>query len=260
MPHKLIIIIGAGVVGASSALALQEDGHNVLLIDQVAPCAGASFGNAGVVVNGSCAPTAMPGIVFDAIRMIGQPLSPVSIRPAYFHKILPWLIRFVLQSHSSAVYRNATHLHALSKHATESWRQLTDNTKLASLLEEAGWLKVYESEKTFAATIKARHLMDEMGTKYEVLTSAQIHDLEPNLAPIFKYGFFQKDCLNIVNPQRLVRGMVDLFVSRGGAYKQFGVDVIRTENEKVSLSGSYGVLIADKVVIPAGAWSLPLAK
>jgi glycine/D-amino acid oxidase-like deaminating enzyme len=82
--------------------------------------------------------------------------------------------------------------------------------------------------------------MDEVGTKFEVLSDMQIRDLEPNLAPLFKYGFYQKDCLNIINPQRLVCGMVDLFVDRGGRYQQFGVDVIRTENGQVSLSGSKG--------------------
>jgi D-amino-acid dehydrogenase len=260
MSDKLIIIIGAGVIGASSALALQKDGHNVMLVDKEAPCAGASFGNAGAIVNGSCAPTAMPGIVLDVMRMIRQPNSPLTIRPGYFHKILPWLVRFIWQSRSSAVYRNASNLHALTQHATESWRQLTDNTKLTSLLKEKGWLKVYESEKTFAATSKARQLMNEMGTKFEILSGAQIHDLEPNLAPIFKVGFYQKDCLNIDNPQRLVQGMVDLFVSRGGAYQQFDVDVVLTENEKVSLRGPSGVVIADQVVVAAGAWSRSLAK
>ena len=119
MPDK-IIIIGAGVIGAASALALQADGYDVVLIDREAPCAGASFGNAGIIVNASCVPTAMPGMLFDAMRMLGQALPPLSIRPAYFHKILPWLLRFIWQSRAVAATKNATHLHALSKHAVAS--------------------------------------------------------------------------------------------------------------------------------------------
>ncbi len=257
---RKIVVIGAGVVGASTALALQDDGHNVVLIDREAPCSGASFGNAGAIVNGSCVPTAMPGILFDVIRMIAQPLPPLSIRINYFHKILPWLIRFVLQSRSSAVHANATHLHALTKLAAVSWRRLSNDTKLADLLQPGGWLKVYESEKTFSATGKARKLMDQTGTKYQLLNGAEIHDLEPNLAPIFKYGIFQQDSLRITNPQRLVQGMVDLLVSRGGKYKQFAVEAILTENEKISLTGPQGVLTTEKVVIATGAWSRSLAK
>ncbi|MBL4660528.1 MAG: FAD-binding oxidoreductase [Alcanivoracaceae bacterium] len=255
-----IIIVGAGVIGAASALALLKDGHKVTLVDKESPCAGASSGNAGAVVNGSCAPTAMPGIFFDAIRMLIRTNSPFSIQPSYFPKITPWLFRFILQSRSSAVFNNAKHLHALSQHAVESWHQLTNNTQLTSLFRETGWLKVYELEKTFADTSKSRELLDKMGTNYERLTGAQIHDLEPNLAPVFKRGFYQKDSLSIANPERLVKGMVDLFVNRGGTYKRFDVNHIATNNDQVTLRGSLGELTADKVVIAAGAWSRSLAK
>ena len=255
-----IIVIGAGVIGAASALSLQADGHQVTLLDREAPCAGASFGNAGAIVNGSCVPTAMPGIIFDVMRMAAQPLAPLSIRSAYFHKLLPWLLRFIWQSRSVAVSKNATHLRALTKHAVDSWHQLVDDTALAPLVEEAGWLKVYEKEASFADTAKARKLMDEAGTSYEVLGRREISDLEPNLAPIFNFGFYQKDCLRLVNPHKLVNSMVDLMVSRGGQFKQFDVERIQHEGKQVSLSGSAGSITADKVIVAAGAWSRSLAE
>ncbi|PCJ27545.1 MAG: FAD-dependent oxidoreductase [SAR86 cluster bacterium] len=257
---KKIIVVGAGVIGAASAMALQADGHEVTLVDRAEPCAGASFGNAGAIVNGSCVPTAMPGIIFDVMRMCFQPLSPLSIRPAYFYKILPWLMRFVWQSRSAAASKNAIHLRALTQHAVESWLQLIDKTTLTSFIEEAGWLKVYEREASFSATHKARKLMIDTGTKFDVLGRAEIHDLEPNLAPIFNYGYYQKDCLRIVNPQKLVQAMVDVLLARGGAYKQFGVESIQTTASEVTLLGSAGTLTADKVVVAAGAWSRSLAK
>ncbi|MCP3673331.1 MAG: FAD-binding oxidoreductase [Gammaproteobacteria bacterium] len=259
MPSK-IIIIGAGVVGAASALALQKDGHDVILVDREAPCAGASFGNAGAIVNGSCAPTAMPGIIFDAIRMLSKSNSPLTVHPAYFHRILPWLMRFILQSSSSNVNNNAKHLHGLSQYAVASWHQLTEQTELSSLFKQTGWLKVYETEKSFDGTKKSRQLLDKMKTPYEVLDASQIHDLEPNLAPIYKRGFFQKDSLSITNPDRLVKGMVELFVNRGGSYKQFAVNRINRNSNGIELIGSNETLVTDKVVIAAGAWSRSLAK
>ena len=259
MPSK-IIIIGAGVVGAASALALQKDGHDVILVDREAPCSGASFGNAGAIVNGSCAPTAMPGIIFDAIRMLFQSDSPLSVHPAYFHRILPWLMRFILQSSTSNVNNNAKHLHALSRHAVTSWQQLTAQTELSSFFRETGWMKVYESEKTFDGTKMSRQLLDKMETPYEVLDASQIRDLEPNLAPIYKRGFYQKDSLSITNPDRLVKGMVELFVQGGGIYKQLAVNNIKHNDNGIELESSNETLAADKVVIAAGAWSRTLAK
>jgi glycine/D-amino acid oxidase-like deaminating enzyme len=254
------IIIGAGVIGAATALALQNDGHDVTLIDRCAPCSGASFGNAGAIINGSCAPTAMPGILLDALRLMARPDSPISIRPAYFHKILPWLSRFILQSRRSAVNNNARNLHALSQHAVASWQNLVERTELASLFKSTGWLKVYESERSFAGTQMARDLLDTLGTPYDVLDTSQIHDLEPNLAPIFTHGLYQKDSLSISNPERLVTGMVDLFTTRGGKYRQFAVDHISIETNEIKLIGHSESLHTKKVVLAVGSWSRNLAS
>ncbi len=257
---KKIVIVGAGVVGAASALALQKEGHLVTLIDKEAPCSGASFGNAGAIVNGSCAPTAMPGAFFDAMRMLLRKDSPLTIKASYFHKITPWLIRFLMQSRISAVEHNATQLHALSQYAVASWQQLTKNTELSSLFRETGWLKVYQSDQSFVGTAQSRALLNKLGTPYEILSADEIRELEPNLAPIFKRGFYQKDSLSIVSPKNLVEGMVTLFVSRGGCYKQFAVDKIIALDDSIKLTGTNGDLITDKVIIAAGTWSRTLAK
>jgi glycine/D-amino acid oxidase-like deaminating enzyme len=258
--QQQITIIGAGVVGAATALALQKTNHEVLLLDRERPCAGASFGNAGAIVNGSCVPTAMPGILFDAIKMLSKSHSPLSIHPSYLHKISPWLLRFIWQSRTSLAYKNAQNLHALSQHAVNSWRQLTDNTKLSKLFNAKGWLKVYQSANSFNGTLSSRKLMDQMGTKYQCLNSAEIHDLEPQLAPFFSHAVFQEDSLNVSDPQQLVQGLVDLFVSRGGRYQQFDVNSIEQRNGLVQLKGKSGKLASNTVVIASGAWSRSLAK
>jgi D-amino-acid dehydrogenase len=260
LSDKSIAIVGAGIVGVSAALALQQDGHRVTLLEREEPCAGASFGNAGLIVNGWCAPTAMPGIAFDALRMLGQRLSPLSVKPAYFFHILPWLIRFLAESRRSRVERNARHLHALTNRALEGWRRLTDDTELSHLIQGGGWMKVYESEQSFASTRNARALMDKNGTPYEILTAADIQDLEPQLAPIFERGIYQSDSMRLTNPDRMVRGMVDLLLSRGGTYKKFEVRSIRLGGNTIELQGPSNTMSADKVVIAAGAWSRPLSQ
>jgi D-amino-acid dehydrogenase len=123
-----------------------------------------------------------------------------------------------------------------------------------------GWLEVYESERTFAGTQAARDLLDKLGTPYDVLDAAQIHDLEPNLAPIFTHGFYQQDSLSISNPERLVKGMVELFASRGGTYRQFAVDHISIQANDIQLKGHSESLNADKVVLATGSWSRNLAR
>ena len=260
MSRTSVIVIGAGVIGASTALALQRDGHAVTLMDRQDPCAGASFGNAGAVVNGSCVPTAMPGIIFDVLKMIGRPLSPLTVRVSYLPELLRWMISFIGESRRARVLRNSINLYALSSRSAAAWRALTDNTSLSNLLTDVGWLKVYESEQTFAATEQARFLMDRLGTRYEILCKNDILDLEPALAPIFPRAIFQRDSLHVVNPGRMVHGMVELFVSRGGRYQQFNVRRIETTDVGITLHDAAVQVLADKVVIAAGAWSKTLAS
>lgn len=255
-----IVVVGAGIVGASTALALQRDGHKVTLVDREAPCAGASLGNAGVIVNAFCAPTAMPGIAIDALRMLGQPLGSLSIRPAYLPTILPWLVRFVLESRRSRVTENARNLHALTCRSNLGWRQLTHNTRLAELIHDGGWLTVYESERSFAKSSDERELNDANNVPYEILSAADIQDLEPNLAPIFQHGIFDRDCLWISNPERMVLSMVDMLIAQGGTYKAFDVQSLDMRGPQVVLKNTSASMSAEKIVIAAGAWSKPLAR
>jgi len=259
MKHD-VVVIGAGVIGACTALALQKNKQKVLLIDKEKPAAGASFGNAGAIVNGSCVPTSMPGILNDVLKMIFKPHNPLSIRPSYLPKLLPWLTRFMNESRTSLAHENAVNLFALSKHAVGAWRELTHDSPLEDMLFEGGWLKVYESKNSFDSTLRARELMSQIGTQYEILDSDDIRDLEPNLAPIYSYGFFQKDCLNISNPGRLVEGLVAQFLELGGEFNKFSVEEIQVTPEYHVLKGQGTELLADKVVLATGAASKKLAQ
>ena len=57
-----IVVIGAGAVGASSALALAAVGHHVVMLDPRGPCGGTSYGNAGGIHIGAIQPFASPGV------------------------------------------------------------------------------------------------------------------------------------------------------------------------------------------------------
>jgi D-amino-acid dehydrogenase len=260
LAEKSIAVIGAGVIGAASALALRRDGHNVILLEREAPAAGASYGNAGAIVNGSCAPTAMPGVWREALRALTDPLAPVAVRPSYLPRALPWLARFLLDSRTSRVNSIAAALHALTREATADWRTLTEGSPLAAFLHEGGWLKVYESHDVFDATARARELLDAHGSPYELLTADDIQDLEPHLAPVFVAGILQKDSLWISSPAGLVRSMVDAFTSAGGEYRRFDVRTINPSGDRVRVEGPGAAVECDGAVIAAGVWSRSLAR
>lgn len=87
-----IIVIGAGIVGVTAALALQADGHRVRILDRKGVAAETSRGNAGAFAE--VEPLATPGIMRKAPGWLLDPLGPLSLRPAYALRILPWMLHF----------------------------------------------------------------------------------------------------------------------------------------------------------------------
>ena len=87
-----IAVIGAGIVGMSTAAYLQRHGLKVTVIDRVAPGMGCSFGNAGGVVVSAVMPTVYPGIFTKIPGWLIDPEGPLTIRWRYLPKVLPWML------------------------------------------------------------------------------------------------------------------------------------------------------------------------
>jgi len=92
---KSIIVVGAGIVGVSTAIWLQREGHQVTLIDKNEPAAGASFGNAGVMATGSVVPVTVPGLIQKAPKLLFNSDQPLFLRWSYLPKLLPFLNKYL---------------------------------------------------------------------------------------------------------------------------------------------------------------------
>ncbi|MFT5706716.1 MAG: glycine/D-amino acid oxidase-like deaminating enzyme [Oceanospirillaceae bacterium] len=257
--EKKICVVGAGIVGISCAIALQRDGHEVVLIDKTGPAAGASFGNAGAIVNGSCLPTATPGIILNALKMLISK-GPLSISPRHIPSLTPWLIKFVLQSSQKNYQHSATHLHALTAQASSSWQQLLSSTDCSDLFKNTGWLKLYETTKCFNQNLAARELMKQKGTHFEVLNATEIQDIEPNLASIFKHGVLQADCYFITNPERMLQQLTSHFIANGGVFNTIEVTDINLSKNRPEIKSLQGDFYPQKIILAAGACSTRLTK
>ena len=258
---KNIAVIGAGVVGVSAALYLQRDGHAVTLIDREGPAAGASYGNAGGVVNASTAPIGMPGLLRRVPAMLLDPQGPLVLRWRYLPAIAPWLLRLLLASRRSRVEGIADARVALNAGVEAAWRALAAQAGIEDLLRPVGWLEVFETDKGLASTAAERDLMTRRGVPFEILNADELRQLEPALAPIFKHGFFMPGCLFVANPGRAVQRLAEDFVQRGGRLvirqvSGFGLD---GRPYRVLTDGG-DALETDAIVLAAGAWSRRLAR
>ncbi len=254
-------VIGAGIVGVSTALYLQRDGHRVTLIDHRPPGEGASFGNAAVIAAASCEPVAMPGILGRVPGMLMDPLGPLAIRWSYLPRLAPWLLRFVSASRPSRVEPISIALRELSLRCLDAYKPLTAAAGISDMIRDTGWLSVYKTESSFVHAASELELQRRRGVKMEILDREQIRQFEPSLAPIFERAVLYPEHSMTVDNFRLVQRLAEDFVARGGTLLRERVTdiAIGTDGprEVVTDRARHAV---DAVALAAGAWSRDLAR
>ena len=251
MPQR-VAVVGAGIVGISTALFLQRDGHAVTVLDPRPPGHGASAGCAGII-SVSCTPEATPGVLRRVPRMLLDPTGPLVVRWSYLPRIAPWLWRFVRATRPRRIERAAAALAALSARALEAYRLLLDQAGATTHMRSEGWLKVYRTEAAFDASQTERDLMARHDFAIDVLDADEVRQLEPALAPIFRRGLLLRDSGGLVD------ALAADLVRRGGRLRRETVRHIEVGDRGPRVVTDLGSHTVDATVLCAGAWSRRLA-
>ena len=85
-----ILVIGAGIVGLSTAIWLQRAGRKVIVLDRIGPAGGTSYGNAGVLASASVVPVTVPGLLRKAPGMLLDQNQPLFLKWGYLPRLLPF--------------------------------------------------------------------------------------------------------------------------------------------------------------------------
>ena len=257
---KKIVVVGAGIVGCSAALWLQRDGHQVTIVDARGPGEGASKGNASVIAVESCIPVATPGILWDVPKYLADPLGPLAIRWSYLPKLAPWLWKFVRSSGEANVEQISIALRALLVEAVASHKELAAAAGCRDIVQETGWLGIYEKDESFQSAQWDLELQRRRGIKIEILKGEEIRQFEPSLQPIYKHAVYYPEVAYVLDNFRLVRTLAEDVTRNGGkVIKDEIVDFgIGADGPKTAI-GRQGRYDCDAVVIAAGAWSRHLA-
>jgi D-amino-acid dehydrogenase len=254
------VVIGAGIVGCSAALWLQRDGHQVTIIDKSGPGEGASKGNASVIATESCLPVAYPGILWDVPKYLSDPLSPLAIRWSYLPKLAPWLWKFVRSATPANVEQVSIALRSLLVEALAAHKELAAAAGCRDIIQETGWLGIYESDAKFQASQSDFELQRRRGIKIEILKGEEIRQFEPSLQPIYKHAAYFPENSYILDNFRLVRTLAEDIARNGGkVVKDEIVDFEIGAGGPTAVIGKNGRYPCDAVVVTAGAWSRKLS-
>src|ERR1044072_6097438 len=112
---KRVVIVGAGVIGLSTACYCARRGHRVTIVDRGGPRdEGCSYGNAGMIVPSHFVPLAAPGMVALGLKWMWNPESPFYIKPRLDWDLLSWGWNFYRAATAAHVARSAPLLRYLS--------------------------------------------------------------------------------------------------------------------------------------------------
>lgn len=256
-----ILVIGAGIIGVTTALALQAEGHRVRLLDRKGVAAETSRGNAGAFAFAEIEPLAAPGIIRKAPGWLLDPLGPLSLRPAYAARILPWMWRFWRASFEARYRASVAAQAELMRVSQAALERLVARVAGERFMRREGQLQLYEGRAAFEAARPSWALRGAHGIAFELLEGAQaIAEIQPGLSPRFTHAGFTPDWFNTVDPAAWTEHLATAFVAAGGEIELCEVRALRPDETGVEIATSAGPRRGAQVVIAAGAWSHRLAR
>lgn len=258
--NSSVAVIGGGLVGLASALALQGDGYQVVVIDPMDPHARASYGNAGVISPGSIFPMSGPAIWRALPGYLGNRSAAVRLRYRDTPAMMSWGLRFLGAATGRARSRAAEQLAALVSQAIAHHHRFAVDLGTTDWLNDKGWLRLYRSASAFEAAAPELALLRRHGVRVDILDDEQIQELEPCLGTHFMRAQFFPDALSMMQPGRLLERAYQCLRERGGQTRQTRVTGLVQLDSKVAIATTDGPVHADYAVLAAGAWSGTLAR
>jgi D-amino-acid dehydrogenase len=260
-----IVILGAGVIGVTSAWYLAQVGHEVMVLDrQPAPARETSFANAGEVSPGYSAPWAAPGVPVKALKWMFMKHAPLIIQPKFDLTKVTWMARMLMNCNAAAYGINKARMVRLAEYSRDCLTDLRGETGVAYDERMQGTLQLFRTRAQVDAAYKDIKVLKEGGVPFEVLDVDQCIAVEPGLAaardkiagglrlPKDETG----DCFKFTN------GLADRAAAAGVTFR-YGVDIrgLRSEAGRiVSVETAEGPVFADGFVVALGSFSPAMVK
>ncbi|MCE7032594.1 FAD-dependent oxidoreductase [Lysobacter sp. GX 14042] len=255
-----VVVVGAGVVGLATALALLEDGRGVRVIEARRIGSGSSHGNCGTITPSHAPPLAAPGRVGEALRMMLRPDAPLYIRPRVDARLWRWLWRFAGRCNRRDWEASAR---AKSLLLNDSRARLADwiaRHGLACEFSPSGEDYVFRAPAAFERGQGELDLLRELGVEVDVIDGPAYDAMEPAVLPGTAGAIrFRGDA--VLRPDRYVDELARVVRERGGSIDEDRpLQRLEEDGAGVVLQTPAGPLHAREAVIAAGAWSPQLAR
>lgn len=250
-----VIVLGAGIVGVSTALHLQSRGRSVCLVDRRLPGEETSYGNAGLIERASVIPYAMPR-QFSALLRYSLNRSPeVRYRLGHLPKMSTWLFRYWMHSSPERLLEATKAMLPLIERCVTEHDVLIDKAGLTHLLRRSGWIETFRTPEGKKKALDAAKDVERYGLNYDVLDPAELKTREPHLldAPIGAVHW--RDPTTVSDPEALTKGYAALFTNEGGRFASGDARTLSQSGHDWVVTTEGGLVTARQVVVALGPWS-----
>lgn len=256
-----IVIVGAGIVGVSTAIWLLRFGADVTLVDRDAPGQGTSYGNAGVLAACSMVPVTAPGMISKAPGYLANPNFPLFLRWGYLPKLAPWLMKYLSNANDSDTRRIALGLTPIVSDTVDQHKALVHGTDAESWVVDSDYHFAYRDQAAFEADSYTWGLRREAGFSPVLCTGPDVQTQEPNLSPSIGCLATMQDHGFVRDPGGYVGALAQVFEGLGGKICAACVKDFEIEGEAIkAVLTDQGRIECDAAVLATGVWSKPLMK
>ena len=260
-----VIVIGAGMVGTSTAWHLQNNGSNVLLLDKKLPGSETSYGNAGLIQREAIHTHPFPRQISEMVRVLPNQGTDIRYRIPAILRYHQALLQYWKYSAPATVKQIEAEWQTLIAHCTSEHQTLITASNAEDLISRSGWLQLHRSEDTLKTAIAAAIKDRAQGVEHEVLTIEQLKALEPNANfDGFVGAIHWLNSWQVSNPSALVKAYAKSFQELKGDIKESNVQSITpdagTDGTGWKIVTDNGTFYSKDLVIAAGPWSNDLIK
>ncbi len=264
-----VLVLGAGVIGTSTAYFLSRSGAEVTVVDrQPAVAQETSFANAGQISPGYSTPWAAPGLPLKAMRWLFERHAPLSIRPDGTLFQWQWMAALLAQCSAERYAVNKERMMRLAGYSRDVLRRLREDTGIAYEHRSRGTLQVFRTAAQVEAVQRDVEVLKACGVPFELLDGPDLARIEPGLAraAVPLAGGLRLPDDETGDCQLFTTGLAERAQALGARFL-FGHRLIglcteggRVIGARVDDGTGERVLTADRVVLALGSYSREVAK
>lgn len=264
-----IMVLGAGVVGTTTAWYLQKQGYEVTVVDRQS-LAGleTSYANGGQISVSHAEPWANPSAPLKVLRWLLQPDAPLLFRPRPDPAQWRWIVAFLGECTSARVTHNIRQIVNLGIYSRSQLQALRQELKLEYDHLEKGILHFYTDAGEFDSAIEPTRVMQDLGCDRQIIDADRAVEIEPALAPIrHRIAGATYTAEDESGDARKFTQALAARCQEAGVQFSYGTEVLGFERAgdrvlgvQVLKDGRHQTLRADSYVLSLGSFSAILAR